>query len=88
LRSIRWLSAVLDPVAFTLPAQADTRGADREAEKLRGALQDLEDKRQRLMDLALDGPFGKDDMARLAASLDAERAAVERELWTGSAGVP
>ncbi len=40
------------------------------------------------MDLALDGPFGKDDMTRLAASLDAERAAVERELWTGSAGVP
>ena len=41
------------------------------------------------MDLALDGPFGKDDMvARLAASLDAERAAVERELLTGSAGVP
>ena len=40
------------------------------------------------MDLALDGPFGKDDMARLAASLDAERDAVERELWTGSAGVP
>ena len=36
------------------------------------------------MDLALDGPFGKDDMARLAA----ERAAVEQELWTGSAGVP
>jgi hypothetical protein len=32
------------------------------------------------MDLALDGPFGKDDMARLAASLDAERATVEREL--------
>jgi hypothetical protein len=40
------------------------------------------------MDLALDGPFGKDDMARRAASLDAEQAAVERELWTGSAGVP
>ena len=32
------------------------------------------------MDLALDGPFGRDEIARRAASLDADRAAVEREL--------
>jgi hypothetical protein len=32
------------------------------------------------MDLALDGPFGKDEIARRAASLDAEREVVEREL--------
>jgi hypothetical protein len=32
------------------------------------------------MDLALDGPFGKDEIARRAASLDAERDVVEREL--------
>jgi hypothetical protein len=40
----------------------------------------LEDKRERLMDLALDGPFGKDEIARRAASLEAERDVVEREL--------
>ena len=32
------------------------------------------------MDLALDGPFGRDEIARRAASLEAERDAVEREL--------
>jgi hypothetical protein len=56
------------------------RRADREAERLRGVLRGLEDKRERLMDLALDGPFGKDEIARRAASLKAERSAIEREL--------
>jgi site-specific DNA recombinase len=56
------------------------RRADREADKLRGVLRGLEDKRERLMDLALNGPFGKDEIARRAASLEAERNAVEREL--------
>jgi hypothetical protein len=56
------------------------RRADREAERLRGVLRSLEDKRERLMDLALDGPFGKDEIARRAASLEAERDVVEREL--------
>ena len=56
------------------------RRADREAERLRGVLRGLEDKRERLMDLALDGPFGKDEIARRAASLEAERDVVEREL--------
>jgi hypothetical protein len=56
------------------------RRADREADRLRGVLRSLEDKRERLMDLALDGPFGKDEIARRAASLEAERDAVEREL--------
>ncbi len=51
-----------------------------EAERLRGALRGLDAKRERLMDLALDGPFGRDEIARRAASLDADRAAVEREL--------
>jgi hypothetical protein len=32
------------------------------------------------MDLALDGPFGKDEIARRAASLEGERDVVEREL--------
>jgi hypothetical protein len=56
------------------------RRADREAERLRGVLRGLENKRERLMDLALDGPFGKDEIARRAATLKAERDAVEREL--------
>ena len=56
------------------------RSADQEAERLRGVLRGLEDKRERLMDLALDGPFGKDEIARRAASLKAESDAVEREL--------
>ena len=56
------------------------RRADREAERLRGVLRVLEDKRERLMDLALDGPFGKDEIERRAASLEAERDVVEREL--------
>jgi hypothetical protein len=56
------------------------RRADREAERLPGVLRGLEDKRERLMDLALDGPFGKDEIARRAASLEAERNVVEREL--------
>jgi site-specific DNA recombinase len=56
------------------------RRADREAERLRGVLRGLKDKRERLMDLALDGPFGKDEIARRAASLEAESDAVEREL--------
>ena len=56
------------------------RRADREAERLRGTLRSLEDKRERLMDLALDGPFGKDEIVRRAASLEAERGVVEREL--------
>jgi hypothetical protein len=56
------------------------RRADREAERLLGVLWGLEDKRERLMDLALDGPFGKDEIARRATSLEAERNAVEREL--------
>ena len=51
-----------------------------EADKLRSVLRDLEDKRERLMDLALDGPFGRDEIARRAASLEAERAAAQREL--------
>jgi hypothetical protein len=56
--------------------------AERQAEdeKLRGVLRGIEDKRERLMDLALDGPFGKDDIARRAALLEAERDVVEREL--------
>jgi hypothetical protein len=56
--------------------------AERQAEdeKLRGVLRGIEDKRERLMDLALDGPFGKDDIARRAPSLEAERDVVEREL--------
>jgi hypothetical protein len=56
------------------------RRADREAERLRGVLRGLEDKRERLMDLALDGPFGKVEIVRRTASLEAERNAVEREL--------
>ena len=56
------------------------RRAHREAERLRSVLRGLEDKRERLMDLALDGPFGKDEIACRAASLEAERNAVEREL--------
>jgi len=56
------------------------RRADREAERLRGVLRGLKDKRERLMDLALDGPFGKEEIARRAASLKAESDAVEREL--------
>jgi len=56
------------------------RRADREAERLRGELRSLKDKRERLMDLALDGPFGKDEIDRRAAFLEAERDVVEREL--------
>ena len=56
------------------------RRADREAERLPGVLRGLEDKRERLMDLALDGPFGQDEIARRAASLEADRNVVEREL--------
>jgi site-specific DNA recombinase len=47
---------------------------------LPGVLRGLEDKGERLMNLALDGPFGKDEIARRAASLDVERDAVERQL--------
>jgi len=36
---------------------------DWEANRLRGVLQSLENKRERLMDLALDGAFGKDEIA-------------------------
>ena len=54
--------------------------ADQEADKLRGVLRGFEDRRERLMDLALDGAFGRDEIARRASSLEAERAAVEREL--------
>ncbi len=89
------LGLMRDPETLRGKAERQAEGKRRrlgraglEAERLRGALRGLETKRERLMDLALDGPFGKDDMTRLAASLDAERAAVERELWTGSAGVP
>jgi hypothetical protein len=32
------------------------------------------------MDLVREGPFGKDESARRAASLDTERSAIEREL--------
>jgi hypothetical protein len=60
--------------------ETQVRRADREAERLRGVLRGLEDKRERLMDLALDGPFGKVEIVRRAASLEAERNAVEREL--------
>ena len=56
------------------------RRADREAERVHGVLRGLEDKHERLMDLALDSPFGKDEIARRAASLEAEREAVERKL--------
>lgn len=52
------------------------RRAKREAESLRG----LEDKREKLMDLALDGPFDKNEIARRAASLKVESDAIGREL--------
>jgi hypothetical protein len=52
------------------------RRAKREAESLRG----LEDKREKLMDLALDGPFDKNEIARRAASLMVESDAIGREL--------
>jgi hypothetical protein len=41
---------------------------------------ELAAKREKLMDLALDGPFGKDEIARRAAALDEEAASVERLL--------
>lgn len=64
-------------------AESESRrlgNADREAGRLRGLLDDLDRKRGRLMDLALDGPFDKAEISRRAAALDAERAAVEGEL--------
>ncbi len=47
---------------------------------LAGRAAELASKRERLMDLALDGPFGKDEIACRAAALDEERDSVEREL--------
>jgi hypothetical protein len=57
------LGLLRDPEVLGEEAERQAEGerrrlqpADREAERLRG----LTDKRERLMDLALDGPFGKD----------------------------
>ena len=43
-------------------------------------LVELAGKREKLMDFALDGPFGKDEIAKRAAALDEEAASVERLL--------
>ncbi|MDP9479533.1 MAG: hypothetical protein M3R38_28330 [Actinomycetota bacterium] len=81
------LGLIRDPEVLREEAERQAEGerrrlrrADREAEKLRGVLRGLENKRERLMDLALDGPFSRDEIARGAASLDAARRAAEREL--------
>jgi hypothetical protein len=44
------------------------RRADREAKRLRGMLRGLENKRERLMNLALDDSFGKDEILMLGWS--------------------
>lgn len=81
------LGLMRDPGILRSEAERQAEGerrrlgrAGREAERLRSALRDLDTKRERLMDLALDGPFGKDKIARRAASLDADRAVIKREL--------
>jgi hypothetical protein len=79
------LGLIRDPEVLRGEAERQAEGerlrrASRKAEKLRGVLRNLGDQRERLMDLALDGPFGKNEIARRADSLDAERAAVEQEL--------
>lgn len=75
------LGLTRDPAVLREEAERRRSGrAGREAGMLRGALRDLEGKRERLMNLVLDGPFGKDEVAWRAATLDAERAAVRREL--------
>jgi hypothetical protein len=47
--------------------------AERQAEGERRRLRRADREAERLMDLALDGPFGKDEIVRRAASLEAER---------------
>lgn len=81
------LGLIEDPEVLREEAERQAEGerrrlrrADREAERLRGVLRGLDDKRERLMDLALDGPFDKDEIARRAASLEADREATEREM--------
>ena len=80
------LRLIRDPETLRGEAEKQAEGERRlgrawlEAERLRGALRGIDAKRERLIDLALDGPFGRDEIARRAALLDAERTALQGKL--------